>query len=208
MMALIGVTRINPQKNIAFFDYFIGNQVDLNLKAHPRQTDSYEGTTLHAILANENVKNATYILNTAVKERVKIDPTIRDIEGKTIVLIGVLLQDTNFVSVCLEGLGNAGINLADDVGRTPLHYAYLFGDQAMIALLKAHGASMACRDSKGRCPEDMLHEDQRIIFTAFRKFHIDADKRMVADGVTLLEQCISNREKIIATCDQGVRKGR
>ncbi len=207
MMALITVALIAPQKNIAFLDYFIEHKVDLNLKAHRRQGDAYEGTILHSILANENVKDAIYILNKAVKEGVHINPTVRDVEGKTIVLMGVLLRDTTFVSACLTQLGSTAINLADDVGRTPLHYAYLFGDHDMIELLTQHGASMECLDKNGKRPVDMLDENKSTILSAFRKFHINAATRMVSDGVTLLDKCVSDRVKVIKTCDKEAQEG-
>ena len=163
MMALISVELIAPHKNIAFLDYFIDHKVDLNLKAHSRQGDAYEGTVLHAMLANENVKHALYILNKAVKEGLYIDSTIRDVEGKTIILMGVLLRDTAFLSACLAQLGSAAINIADDMGRTPLHYAYLFGDHELIELLTQHGASMECLDKQGKRPVDMLYENKRVL---------------------------------------------
>ena len=162
-MALISVELIAPHKNIAFLDYFIDHKVDLNLKAHSRQGDAYEGTVLHAMLANENVKHALYILNKAVKEGLYIDSTIRDVEGKTIILMGVLLRDTAFLSACLAQLGSAAINIADDMGRTPLHYAYLFGDHELIELLTQHGASMECLDKQGKRPVDMLYENKRVL---------------------------------------------
>ena len=207
MMGLISVAEIAPHKNIAFLDYFIERNVDLNLTAHRRQWDAYEGTVLHAFLANENITNAMYILNKAVEKGLTIDPTIRDVEGKTIILMGVLLRDTTFVSACLTQLGREAINIPDDIGRTPLHYAYLFGDQDMIELLIQHGASMECLDNHSKRPLDMLYEDKHIIVAAFRKFHINAATRMISDGLTLLDKCVSDRKKIIETCDAEAQEG-
>ncbi len=207
MMILNLFDQNDPHKNKAFFDYFIEKGVDLNLKAHRRQVDGYEGTVLHAVLANENLENAMYILSEATEAGLVIDPTIRDVEGKTIILIGVLLRDTRFVSACLAQLGDAAIaaiNIADEVGRTPLHYAYLFGVHDMIDLLKQHGASMDCVDAQSKRPIDMLDEEQRTIVSAFRKFHINAETRMISQELTLLDQCLSNRSQIIHTRSHGV----
>lgn len=196
IMAMISFEYFSPHKNIAFWDYFLERQANLNLKAHRRQSDAYEGTVLHSILANENVKTALYILNRAREEGLIIDPAIQDIEGKTIILMGALLQNTLFVSTCLEQFGNAAINIPDHLGRTPLHYAYLFGDQPMINLLTNQGANVECRDKNGNRPIDMLYENKETIVSAFRKFHINAITRTVSDGSTLLDKCISDRRKV------------
>jgi ankyrin repeat protein len=196
MMILICVENIDPHKNIAFIDYFIEHKVDLNLKAHPRQYDAYEGTVLHSLLANENIKTTLYILQKAREEGLSINPTIRDVEGKTIVLIGALLRDTKFVSACLEQFGNSAIDIPDDMGRTPLHYAYLFGDKPMVDLLLRHGAHSECLDKNNKRPIDMLDENQQALLASFRKFHINAATRLVSDNLTLLEKCMSDRKEL------------
>jgi ankyrin repeat protein len=204
MMAMITFEYFAPHKNIAFWDYFLEKKVNLNLKAHRRQSDAYEGTLLHSLLANENIKTVLYILKKAREEGLRVDPSIQDVEGKTIILIGALLQNTLFVSTCLEQFGNAAINIPDELGRTPLHYAYLFGDQPMIDLLTHHGANLECRDHQGNRPMDMLYVNKETIVSAFRKFHINAITRTVSDGTTLLDKCISDRRKVRNTVEQAL----
>lgn len=184
------------QKDIALIDYCIDKKVNLNLKAHPMQRDAYQGTVLHAILANENLKNAMYILRSAKAAGLVIDSTLRDVEGKTIVLMGVLLRDTAFVSTCLRDFNSRAVHVVDKEGRSPLHYAYLFGDKAMVELLQAHGAALECRDKYGQSPLDMLKADASLIVSVFNKFHIDASTRMVSPGITLLEKIMMDRTNL------------
>jgi ankyrin repeat protein len=191
-LPLLVMAYLNPDLARSFVDYFIAQGVNLNLKAHRKQRDAYQGTLLHGILANENVDLALYILEKAMQHNLTIDSTIRDVEGKTIVLMGVLLRHVPFVSKCLMTLDKGAVNIPDSEGRTPLHYAYLFGHKAMIDLLQKHGASMEYIDKTGNKPIDMLYVEEEVIISTFKKFHIDPIERLVHPHKTLLQKCLDD----------------
>ena len=196
-LPLLVMAYINPDLTHSFVDYFIVQGVNLNLKAHRKQRDAYQGTVLHGILANENIDLALYILEKAAQKNLIIDSTIRDVEGKTIVLMGVLLRHVPFVDKCLMTLNNGAVNIPDSEGRTPLHYAYLFGHKAMIDLLEKHGASMEYMDKTDNKPVDMLNVEEDVIISTFKKFHIDPTIRLVKPHKTLLQKCLDDVDEIV-----------
>ena len=189
-------------KNKGFLDYFIEHECNLNLKAHRFQRDAYQGTVLHSLLANENVDLAMHILNKAKEESILIDPTIQDVEGKTIILMGALLRAPKFLTACLQHFGNDAINIADEQGMSPLHYACLFSDEKTIDVLMHYGADPQLISNENKRPLEMLmlnnDEARELIIEQLAKFHINAETRMTASGKSLLDKCLSDRQAIRA----------
>lgn len=198
MFPVIILGASHEYKNKGFLDYFIEHKCDLNLQAHRFQRDAYQGTILHSLLANENVDLAMHILNKAKEEEVSIDPTIQDVEGKTIVLMGALLRAHAFIETCFQNIGADGVNIADEQGMSPLHYACLFGDEKTIKILMQHGADPTLQDNNGKTALDMLtldnNEAKAVFIEQLNKFHINAETRMHSNTESLLDKYISDRQ--------------
>lgn len=187
----------NPNRYKPYIDFFIERRVNLNLQAHPMQYDYYHGTIFHSLLAYERMGAAIYLLTKAQENNISIDFSICDEENKTILLMGVLLRNVEFVSQCLSMLTNNDvINIADEDGRTPLHYAYLLGHREMIELLINHGADTQLMDKKGKRADEMLISHEDVIIDALYKFHISAH-RNAGGGKTLLQICLKGREDLL-----------
>jgi len=178
--------------------YLLKNGANPNLKCHPREFDTYESTSLHLLLANEWERKATTLINNAIEMNVAIDPTICDIEGKTILHMGALLRETAFLELCLTKLGHLAMDIQDDNGHTPLHHAFLLGDMSSINLLKEHGANQEIEDKKGRTPVQMLSEPVDEIKKALLRFHIDPTRpSKINPNESILKECVRNRITIL-----------
>ena len=148
---------------------------DPNLRAHMIQFDSYRGTCLMEILANEKVSKAlVFIRLVAEHSSISIDPAIQDSEKKTIVHMATLLPQADCLPFILTELDcTAAINCQDEDGNTPLHHAYLLGDRSKMRLLEERGADPLVVNNEGQTPLDRLHNSTLgDVVKALKKFHI------------------------------------
>lgn len=153
--------------------FLLKNGANPRAKAHPAEHDAYESTALHYLLANECVKRARIFIILASKLSCGIDSKIQDVEGKTILHIATLLRDADFLEFCLLRLGSSAIHIQDDLGRTPLHYAVLFGDRKSVETLMNHGADFRLVDKQGLTPEDLFRLPLYEVRKALLRFHVD-----------------------------------
>ncbi len=161
--------------------YLLKNGTNINAQAHSYEHDAYESTALHALLACELVKKAKIFVILASKLGCNIDSKIQDVEGKTILHMGALLRSASFITLCLERLGSVAINVQDNLGRTPLHYAFLFGDMQTLEVLLEHGADPSMTDNQGCTPEALLKMPTREMQKALLRFHIDPSRSSQID---------------------------
>ncbi len=151
--------------------------INPNATFHPYVYDAYAGTALHMLLANEMFDCARAYIEVFSKspQKILIDPTVQDGEGKTALLMCVMLKDVALTQFYLERLGPSSINIPDEKGRTPLHYAYLFGQEDMVKLLCDRGADEAIKDNEERTPIEMLDLDPEEIKNALLRFHFNPE---------------------------------
>jgi ankyrin repeat protein len=69
-------------------------------------------------------------------------------------------------------IGGAAVDPVDRAGRTPLFYAALNGDVAIIDLLISHHADVNAKDQMLRTP----------LFAAAQSYEVDAASRLIAGG--------------------------
>ncbi|MCX7091015.1 MAG: hypothetical protein NTU48_06155 [Legionellales bacterium] len=98
LLLLAGCNHIIPS---ALTYYLLKNGANPHAKAHSSLHDAYEGTALHALLANELIKKAKFFVKIASKFGRGVDSRIQDVEGKTILHMGALLRDAGFIELCL-----------------------------------------------------------------------------------------------------------
>ena len=162
------------------------------------ESDAYEGTALHSLLAHEWTDKARLLISVALAEGVMIDPIVRDVELKTILHMGALLKDAEFLCFCLEQMGTAAIDLQDDNGQTALHHAYLLADECSIDVLLRFGANESIPNNKGLTPRDMLEQPSSEIEAALLRFHIEPRRPSKKNArITVLDECLAQREMLM-----------
>lgn len=180
--------------------YMLQKGCDPNKKMHPVYYEDYEGTILHILIANERLQDAKKFTAMVKKfSEIALNPSIQDAENKTIFHMLTLLQATEALIFFLNHFNVSAIehaiNLQDEEGKTPLHHAYLLGNQEIVDLLIQYGASDTITDNQNRQPHDMLTENELEITRSLKKFHINP-KRSAAIPLTgnLLDSIQNNRQ--------------
>lgn len=82
----------------------------------------------------------------------------QDANKKSVLHHAVEEDKTNLF--CLELLVQSGakVNMVDDLGRSPLHYAALHDRASVARLLMNRGAQARLKDAEGKSPEDLANE--------------------------------------------------
>jgi hypothetical protein len=84
--------------------YLLKEGANPNLKSHYMQYDAYESTTLHSILVNELIGRAKLFIKEVSNPQISqipFDGCTQDVEGKTVLIMGALLRNTQIVHLCL-----------------------------------------------------------------------------------------------------------
>lgn len=167
--------KLNNENNCTLFD-IVKNFVNLS--------ESWNGNYLHYCMANTHdasvlpftlkkhykdaEENTRQLLQYYESLSKKKDETVeihfmkkalchRDKEGKTPLLLASKMVNMNWALQLLAlDREKKTISLADDKGRTPLHYAYLYGMRKLVCALIMAGADTEAKDQNGKTPRDNL----------------------------------------------------
>ncbi|WP_230675820.1 ankyrin repeat domain-containing protein [Piscirickettsia salmonis] len=113
----------------------------------------FGNTPLHTLVVDEGLDEVRLFIALFAEQT---DPAITDIEGKTTLLLAVKMRDIAIASCLLEkGFADRAVNIPDENGNTPLHYAYALGSKELVGLLCEHGA-LDKPNNAGLLPRDML----------------------------------------------------
>lgn len=216
---LINLIELNYKCYNSILVYLLKNGANPNMKAYHMEYDAYENTALHSILASESTERSKFFIRSvAAESAITLDTRVKDIEGKTTLIIAALLRNTSVANLLIENFGKAAIDIQDNKGRTALHYAYLFGNSEMINLLSAFGANQELLDKDEKKPKDMLTSNVQEIKRALLAFHIDPDRDInfnleasiprndrnldltsskKTSNITIYKQCITDRLRLI-----------
>ncbi len=82
------------------------------------------------------------------------DPNVRGAYSQTPLILAVKRGSRRMVDLLTEWGGNDSVNVKDDSGKTPLHYAAELGAAPLFAPLILAGADTKAEDKTGRSPED------------------------------------------------------
>lgn len=114
------------------------------------------GTPLHFALANEQFIEA---INLSCCSKGKLDCSIKDCEGKTILIIAAkVLAPPNFMRNFLNNHPNQNLDAQDNSGATALHYACLYGNVKIVEMLIERGADSTIKDNLGLTPLDWVKQ--------------------------------------------------
>lgn len=117
----------------------------MNINAVPSEGLPNTGTALHTLIANEGFDDAVRLIGLMGK---RYDPNIRDIEGKTALIIAAKTNSAKVVKALLDTYKDTiDVNAQDNEGRTALHYAAAYGNKGMAEALLAAGAKLDIGDN-------------------------------------------------------------
>ena len=172
------------------------------------------GTAMHVAMANETfndheVHSVPRILCRTMPAGA-FDWSIRDGEGKTPLLLATKLRSFTLVSLVLDQMALRGtahlaavIDVPDDQGRTPLHFASLYGDIESARALLAAGAGVQLRDLRGRLASQFASMDGAVVRATLREIHVDADR----DERALRNEVLNSVNNFHFTDDDGPNRG-
>ena len=91
LISLVMIKDANSIKN-GKMDFLVTNCTNINITAHPIQINFYQNTTLHALLVNEYEQEALALIKKALEKKLAIDPSIQDVNGRTILHLCVIFR--------------------------------------------------------------------------------------------------------------------
>ncbi len=95
---------------------------------------------------------------------------MRDIEGRTLLMLGILAQDMEWVKTLLQS--GAQVNTADKAGETALMLAAKAEQSDLVRLLLDRGAQVIVRDNEGKS----------ALMVAAKAKQLDAARLLLARG--------------------------
>ena len=175
---LLLLTACNLEFFILFSQYLLQNGANLNAQAHYSEHDAYQNTTLHALLSCELIEHSKEFISMVARlsPAQRLNCNIQDAEGKTVIHMGALLRRADFIRHYLLHFGTSALDIQDHLGRTALHYAFLFGDIETIECLLDYEANPHIRDRNNNTPADLLNSDEHEVRRMLLRFHIDPDR--------------------------------
>lgn len=147
----ITIVTVGSEKVLQKLQLAINAGVDVNA------THQSYGTFLHVLTANEKslavLECMKVLTENETKKKCKFDYTIRDSEGKTLLLLAVKTNQTTIIQKLQEYHHqgkDVGVDIADNAGRTPLLLAAALGNKVAVQALLDMGANVTCVDKQGR----------------------------------------------------------
>ncbi len=163
---------IDPPERLALIKFLLEHG------GNPNITDEEYGygTFLHMAIANE-IKPAEIesFMNCSASSSLiqhKIDYSIRDKEGKTLLITAAKTMNLPVVKNILKYNKNC-VNLKDNNGATALHYACALGQLSMVRALLDAGADIMAKDNEGNTPLHYANCSVQKVEAILRSISID-----------------------------------
>lgn len=129
-----------------FYNFKKSSSFDINKKDN-------EGLTVLMHLLSDNNSNKNEIKKIILDNRKKIDYTLKDSNGRNILMYAVFYGDTDIIKDIANQINN--INEKDNDGRTALHLAAQYGKYEAVAALVELGADINIKDNLSLKPIDI-----------------------------------------------------
>jgi len=152
--------------------------------------DKFENTVFHELIANELYDRLTALLQIASRYQYNIDFSLKDIEGKTALLLAAKMRDYEVIEQLLYWpSAQANIDNPDNTGKTALHYACLLGHPKMAQKLIEHGSSTQTKDKLGCTPLMYTFASTDQIKQTLKSVAIDPDRPNNVRSDTFQDDC-------------------
>ena len=151
--------------------------------ADPNLTHETHGTVLHIALANESVELALSLINLFEELKCNFDYSIRDGEGKTVLMLATLLNQKPVIerlAVLHTQKKDIGVNIQDTIGRTPLMIAAVLWRPKIIKILYDLGADLEICDSNGTNIDGYLNANATTISAILKSIFVEAERSVSA----------------------------
>ena len=131
---------------LLFMFYNLKTSSDINKKDN-------EGLTVLMHALSDNNLNKNEIKKIILDNRKKIDYTLKDSNGRNILMYAVFYGDSDIIKDIAKQIDN--INEKDNDGRTALHLAAQYGKYEAVATLVELGADINIKDNLSLKPIDI-----------------------------------------------------
>jgi ankyrin repeat protein len=152
---------------------------------------------LFKLIANQDKKKITNLINNKIKSNPKIDINMQDNDGDSPLHIAIFLANYDIIKILLEN--NANVNLVDKWGQTPIHRLYFCLNNIdlfkILELLINHKCNFNKQDVNGNT---ILH----LTLKQLIKLNIKTNnilKKFILKLKLLIPNNIKNNENITIT---------
>ncbi len=195
---LLQSAAVSRVETIEKFRWLLELGVDPNLQAsHEINPSSYKNTALHTLIANEDEKDALDFIALLIEyTHLNFNFNLRDSEGKTCLCLAVkagLFRVTEKL-ITLKGVD---VNIPDEDGNTPLHYAFLLGHVSIAEELIKNQSNTHAKNNENKIPYELLiSTDIEDVRDCLEIIWINPDRKVGHLKKTYLQCCMENREII------------
>ncbi|MGC1854076.1 MAG: ankyrin repeat domain-containing protein [Candidatus Aquirickettsiella sp.] len=194
---LLQSAAVSRVETIEKFRWLLEQGVDPNLQAsHEINPSSYKNTALHTLIANEDEKDALDFIALLIEyAHLNFNFNLTDSEGKTCLCLAVKAGLFK-VAEKLITLG-VDVNIPDEDGNTPLHYAFLLGHVSIAAELIKNQSNTHAKNKESKIPYELLiSTDIEDVRDCLETIWINPDRKVGHSKKTYLQYCMENREII------------
>lgn len=153
--------------------------IEAGVNINSQENSGYRNTPLHLLVANEHHNFAVFFIELASD---KLDYSLRDFQGKTTLITACKINSTQIALALLKEIDKRPeiLDQQDHDGMTALHYACMYGNQAVATALLRLGASSILLNSKGKTAIDCLASEEKQIRASLKAICIDPDRDVQA----------------------------
>jgi ankyrin repeat protein len=166
------IINVSSNERINTIDGIINSGIDINV----HETSEFGNTIFTTLLSNEDSDIFVQLLT---RYRSKIKFAECDNQGKTILSLSIRMIKPQLAELILKH-DKTSINMADNEGRTPLHYACILGIISVANILIINGGYLTVKDKKGLTPADYLNCADTEVYECLRAVSIDPRRHPLA----------------------------
>ena len=188
------LSRVDTLKKFRWL--LLEKDVDPNLQgSYELNPSSYKNTALHTLIANEDEQDALKLIELLVSTK-RFNFDLTDSEEKTCLCLAVKIGLSEVAKKLISLKNQVDINIPDEDGNTPLHYAFLLGHISIADELIKNQCRINSKNKQNQTPYELLitstEEDVR---DCLETIWINPDRKLRNSQKTMLQQCMENREE-------------